>query len=322
MSFRRSIMLRCILMASVGALALTGAAFAADLAPPPVYLSPSPVMTWTGFYAGLNAGYTFGGSNSVDVETASRLPAVDISPPGQEALEIKIPNATTQSTDVLSLHNSGFIGGGQVGYNLQFANAWLIGIEADIQGTGARSSASAIGIVPAISAISPSGLPPSTVQAQSNISVNNAVDYLGTVRGRLGYLVTPTLLIYGDGGFAYGGVHEGVDIASTFPPSGLGLSPAFGSFTNTRPGWTAGGGLEWLFSPNWSVKAEYLYYDLGRVTFGGGGLTLATSGPAAGFGPAGTTFFTDSTRFNGHIVRVGLNYHFNWWGAAPVVAKY
>ena len=304
-------MLRCILMASVGALALTGAAFAADLAPPPVYLPPPPVMTWTGFYAGLNAGYTFGGSNSVDVETASRLPAVDISPPGQEALEIKIPNATTQSTDVLSLHNSGFIGGGQVGYNLQFANAWLIGIEADIQGTGARSSASAIGIVPI------AGLPPSTAQAQSNISVNHAVDYLGTVRGRLGYLVTPTLLIYGDGGFAYGGVHEGVDIASTFPPSGLGLSPAFGSFTNTRPGWTAGGGLEWLFSPNWSVKAEYLYYDLGRVTFGVGGLTLAT---------AGATFFTDlpvaSTRFNGHIVRVGLNYHFNWWGAGPVVAKY
>lgn len=157
----------------------------------------------------------------------------------------------------------------------------------------------------------------STGQRPSNISVNTAVDYLGTVRGRLGFLVTPTLLIYGDGGFAYGGVHEGVDIASTFPPTGLGLSPAFGSVTNTRTGWTAGGGLEWLFSPNWSLKAEYLYYDLGRVTFGVGGLTQFTERPA---------LFTDlpvaSTRFNGHIVRVGLNYHFDWWGPAPVVAKY
>src|SRR5205823_13188692 len=98
------------------------------------------------------------------------------------------------------------------------------------------------------------GFPPSSAQAQSNISVNNAVDYLGTVRGRLGYLVTPTLLIYGDGGFAYGGVHAGVDIASTLPPSGLGLSPAFASFTNTRPGWLAGGGLEWMFSRNWSIS--------------------------------------------------------------------
>jgi outer membrane immunogenic protein len=320
-------MLRCILLASAGALALTGAAFAADLAPPPVYLPPPPVMTWTGFYAGLNAGYTFGGSNSVDVETAGRGGGITGEGSELEKLHPFLIGAPDESFDqsprviadavaasathVVSLHNSGFIGGGQVGYNLQFANSWLVGIEADIQGTGARSSASAIGIVPIF------GFPPSSAQAQSNISVNNAVDYLGTVRGRLGYLVTPTLLIYGDGGFAYGGVHEGVDIASTLPPSGLGLSPAFGSFTNTRPGWTAGGGLEWLFSPNWSVKAEYLYYDLGRVTFGVGGLTLAT---------AGATFFTDlpvaSTRFNGHIVRVGLNYHFNWWGAAPVVAKY
>ena len=193
------------------------------------------------------------------------------------------------------------------------ANSWLVGIEADIQGTGARSSVGAIRIVPV------AGVPPSILQAQSNISVNNAVDYLGTVRGRLGVLLTPALLVYGDGGFAYGGVHEGVDIASTFPPSGLGLSPAFGSFTKTRPGWTAGGGLEWMVSPNWSVKAEYLYYDLGRVTFGAGGLTQTLF-------PAGPALFTDlpvaSTRFDGHIVRVGLNYHFNWWGAAPVVAKY
>src|ERR1700730_18319923 len=409
-------MLRCSLLASASALALTGAAFAADLAPPPVYLPPPPVITWTGFYAGLNAGYTFGGSNSVDVETASQLPTSTLIPPvrpdgdrkdGRTASQlptsalmpavrpdgdrkdgdrkdgdrkdgdrkdvdrkdvdrkdvarkdvdrkdvdrkdvdrkdvdrkdvdrkdadrkdvdrkdgdrkdadrkegqIKTQPAilATQSTDVLSLHNSGFIGGGQVGYNLQFADSWLIGIEADIQGTGARGSASAIGIVPI------AGLPPSAAQAQSNISVNHAVDYLGTVRGRLGYLVTPTLLIYGDGGFAYGGGHEGGDISSSFPPSVLGLSPAFGSFTKTRPGWTAGGGLEWLLSPNWSVKADYLYYDLGRVTFDVGGLTLAPAGPPS---------FTDlraSTRFNGHIVRVGLNYHFNWWGAAPVVAKY
>ena len=299
-------MLRRILLASAGAMALAGMALAADLpgrGPPPVYLPP-PVFTWTGFYAGLNAGYTFGGSNSVDVATAS---AVAISAGSQP-----LPDAIAASaTDVLSLSNSRFIGGGQVGYNLQFANSWLVGIEADIQGTGARSSAGAIVIAPI------TGVSPSIAQAQSNISVNTAVDYLGTVRGRLGFLVTPTLLIYGDGGFAYGGVHEGVDIASTFPPTGLGLSPAFGSVTNTRTGWTAGGGLEWLFSPNWSLKAEYLYYDLGRVTFGVGGLTQFTGGPA---------LFTDlpvaSTRFNGHIVRVGLNYHFDWWGPGPVVAKY
>jgi outer membrane immunogenic protein len=299
-------MLRRILLASAGAMALAGTALAADFpsrAPPPVYLPPPPVFTWTGFYAGLNAGYTFGGSNSVDVETDPGV-AIESTPPIADAV-------AASATDVLPLRNSGFIGGGQIGYNFQFANSWLVGIEADLQGTGARSSASAIRTVPIV------GIPPSIAQAQSNISVNNAVDYLGTVRGRLGFLVTPALLIYGDGGFAYGGVHEGVDIASNLPPAGFGSFPAFGSVSNTRTGWTAGGGLEWMFSPNWSVKAEYLYYDLGRVTFGVGGLT---------FFAGGTTIFTDpttaSTRFNGHIVRAGLNYHFNWGVPAPVVAKY
>lgn len=111
-------MLRRILLAAAGAMALAGTALAADLpwrGPPPVYLPPPPVFTWTGFYAGLNAGYAFGGSNSVDVATAS---GVAISAGSQP-----LPDAIAASaTDVLSLSNSGFIGGGQVGYNLQFAN--------------------------------------------------------------------------------------------------------------------------------------------------------------------------------------------------------
>src|SRR3984893_14041257 len=162
-------MFRRALLASAGAVALTGAALAADLpsrAPPPVYLPPPPILTWTGFYIGLNAGYTFGGSNSVDVDTASgvALPPLQSFQPAADAV-------AASATGNLSLHNSGFIGGGQVGYNLQFANSWLVGIEADIQGTGARSSTSTIGIAPV------AGFPPSTAQAQTNISVNNAVDY-------------------------------------------------------------------------------------------------------------------------------------------------
>ena len=74
-------------------------------------------------------------------------------------------------------------------------------------------------------------------------SANANLSWFGTVRGRLGYLITPTLLIYGTGGFAYGQVD------------------AWG-FSSTHTGWTAGGGVEWMFAPHWSAKVEYLYVNL------------------------------------------------------------
>ena len=80
------------------------------------------------------------------------------------------------------------------------------------------------------------------------------------MRGRFGYLLMPTLLIYGDGGLAYGGVN----VSTSIFQANLPFTPAFASFGNlsgTEVGWTAGGGVEWMFLPNWSVKAEYLYYD-------------------------------------------------------------
>ena len=108
------------------------------------------------------------------------------------------------------------------------------------------------------------------------------------MRGRVGYLVTPTLLLYGTGGFAYGQRER-------FQRS------------NTSTGWTAGGGVEWLFAPHWSAKAEYLYVD------------LSSSGSTAPI-PAGTSARTIHPQIN--VVRAGVNYHFNWGAPAPVVAKY
>jgi outer membrane immunogenic protein len=283
------------------AMALSAVAQAAEPLPPP---PPPPPSMWTGWYIGLNAGYTFGGTNSVRVVTVPVFTNV-VTFPG---LAPDLANATAVSaTQLVQVHNSGFIGGGQVGYNWQFGNSWVAGIEADIQGTGARGSGFETGVAPLITVANSAAL--------SSLSVNSAVDYLGTVRGRIDFLWTPTLLVFGDGGFAYGGVHENVEIVTNFPFTALGTFPAFGNMSNTRPGWTAGGGFEWMFLPNWSAKLEYLYYDLGRRNLTVGGLNLPQ---AAG------NVFTDlpftSERFNGHIVRVGLNYHF--WTPPPVVAKY
>jgi outer membrane immunogenic protein len=300
-------MLRRILLASAGVAALTGAAAAADLGvrpPPPPYVPPPPPPMWTGFYAGLNAGYGWSSDNSVRTVSALLSPAVPD--------PATVPFIAATGFGVASVPMSGFIGGGQVGYNYQFVS-WpsiVVGIEADIQGAGIRGHgnfAAAAG---------------DDTAGEFNAARwdhQRTVDWLGTVRGRLGWLFTPTLLVYGTGGFAYGGVtansiRNGIEFSTGAILEG-GLSSPQGLRT-TRAGWTAGGGLEWMFMPNWSLKAEALYFDLGRATFNSPWVQFTDDFP-----PPYVFLAAHESRFNGVIARAGLNYHF-WWGAPPVVAKY
>jgi outer membrane immunogenic protein len=302
--FRRS------LLASAGAIALTGAALAADLpsrAPPPVYLPPPPIFTWTGLYLGLNAGGTWSNSNTVNTATADVF--------GNPALGGGVPFGVASAalaTRSAPAKIDGFIGGGQIGYNWQFANSFVVGLEADIQGIAA-SNGSTLEFSQATVADFP-GNP-----IDQNLSSRRRLDYLGTVRGRVGFTITPTFLIYGTGGLAYGQTSSRTSITQIVEsnPALPNHYNSFGSFSNSRVGWTAGGGVEWLFAPNWSVKAEYLYYDLGSTTFALSPLTntFTTGGVVYSSAP-----FAKS-RFTGNIVRAGLNYHFIL-APPPIVAKY
>jgi outer membrane immunogenic protein len=148
------------------------------------------------------------------------------------------------------------------------------------------------------------------------------LDYLGTVRGRLGWLFTPTLLVYGTGGFAYGGASLNISQMSYDDAGFFGAGFGVAGRNVGATGWTAGG-LEWMFMPNWSAKAEYLYYDLGTIS--------ANLGPVAGlnltaFAVPGSLGFANvsqvSTRVSGNVVRAGVNYHFSWGAAASTVASY
>jgi len=301
-------MLRRILLASAGAMALSGAAFAADLTPPPP--PPSPPPLWTGFYMGVNAGGTWSNNNAVNT---SAFPG-----PCDPIFFgcIAVPNISVTSAQLatfsVSRNNGAFIGGGQLGYNYQFGPSFVAGIEADIQGLAGSTNSTAF-----TSSLTNPNFP--TEPLLQTASVSRRVDWLGTVRGRLGFLFTPTFLIYGTGGLAYGGATATTNIVQVVENT-PGVSPyfSFGSFNNTRVGWTAGGGVEWMFLPNWSLKAEYLYYDIGSVTYNLSPLVDIV--PATGTALS-TAFARSSTRFNGNIVRAGINYHFNWT-PAPVVAKY
>jgi len=141
------------------------------------------------------------------------------------------------------------------------------------------------------------------------MTLTKEVDYLGTVRGRLGWLATPGLLVYGTGGLAYGEVKASTTIFQSIAPTLAGVTPNFGTgsgVSQTRTGWTAGGGVEWMLDPHWSFKAEYLYYDLGTVTYNA---VLVDSGTPVN--PFFANNVQTSTRFNGNIARVGLNYQFH-----------
>jgi outer membrane immunogenic protein len=300
-------MIRRILLASAGALALTGAAFAADLpsrAPPPVFLPPPP--TWTGFYVGINAGGTWSSNNNINTATANLDPGNGL---GAETI-FNIASAALATSSPSLSSNAGFVGGGQIGYNYQFANSWLVGLEADFDGVAnSHSQANPFSTV----------TPVAPFPITQTLTDRKSLNYLGTVRGRLGWLITPTWLVYGTGGLAYGSVNASTGIVQAVLNDVVLPSPygSFGSVSNTRIGWTAGGGVEWMFLPNWSAKVEYLYYDLGSVTYG--------SSPLANFNNIGTLFSLGApvsrVSFKGNVVRAGINYHFNW-GAAPVVAKY
>ena len=193
---------------------------------------------------------------------------------------------------------NGVIGGGQIGYNWQSSN-WLFGLEADIQGSGERGSSSTVCVACA--------------DDGTNITstLTQKLDWFGTVRGRAGILVTPTVLLYGTGGLAYGDVKTGGSVTGN-TVLGVPITVAFPGTSSTRAGWTVGAGVEGRISGNWTAKLEYLYMDLGTVSAG----PIALTGILV---PVRTTAAASySSHFTDNILRVGVNYHFS----GPVVARY
>jgi outer membrane immunogenic protein len=186
---------------------------------------------WTGFYLGINAGGTWSSNNSVDTTSffVTELPGFDPLTNTSQLL------ATTR----VPVSISGFIGGGQWGYNYQWNN-WVFGVEGDFQGIASSNR---------------TGTLFSTATA---VVAGVDFDWLGTDRGRIGFLIWPTFLVYGTGGLAYGQTQTNVAIGQIVvnPVLDIVSTPALGTFRQALAGWTAGGGLEWLFLPNWASRSN------------------------------------------------------------------
>jgi outer membrane immunogenic protein len=282
--------------AALGALA--GPAMAADMA---IYKAPAPVPIvygWTGWYVGANLG----GAWSNDPVTVSTSNVGFCPAPGCTAAFLTSQISAQGASGSFGGNKAGVIGGGQIGYNWQVSPAWVAGLETDFQGIGGSSSFNGGG-----GTIGLPGFPGSGVTT-NGLAITKQTDWLGTVRARFGYLVSPNLLVYGTGGLAYGDAKSSTSVSQTLVGFG-GIAPNYASsasVSGTRAGWTAGGGIEWMIFPRWSVKAEYLHYDLGSVAYN------SPLGPAL-TAPPPPTYFTNNvqstTRFDGDIVRAGVNYH-------------
>jgi outer membrane immunogenic protein len=271
---------------------VAGSAQAADM-PLKARPAPVPIYSWTGFYGGINGGYAWSGDRTITFT------------PGDPLAQNQTCGGGTCALPASSKLNGGF-GGVQAGYNWQLNPYFLAGLEADFQGSAIRGSA-----------VNPTFL---LGGAFAQIQAEHKVTWFGTVRGRLGFLPTDRLLIYGTGGFAYGRVEANSVLTANgsaaflfgFGFDCIAATPICfaGNSTRTATGWTAGGGFEFALSQNISLKAEYLYVNLGTNDHALVALLIAPANPPASF--------IVSRKVDFSLARVGLNFRFD----PPVVAKY
>ena len=248
----------------VGALALaaSGQALAADLPPAPMpprapaAYVPAPIPYYN--WTGIYIGGNIGGIFSAG-------------PSVSDTLGSSFASTTSQS----------FLGGGQIGANYQFWGGVVVGAEADFDWLpNTKNGYTAT-------------FPPGTTTNTAIVNTNN--QWLTLVDARLGY-AWDRLLVYGKGGWAFGGVSNSNGTVNGTPVNISGSS--------SNQGWTAGAGVEYAFWGTWSVRAEYDFVRFNNATY-----TVPTT-PAAGvFG--GDDISTNNRQLN--IFNVGLNYKFGGW---------
>lgn len=251
-------------------LTIAGSAVAADLpvkAPAAVPVPPPVIYNWTGFYVGGNVGAAW-------LDSGARwdpLPS---------------PTAFAVNVQAADLNDTSFIGGIHGGFNWQFAPQWVLGIEGDWSWTDLSDSQSAqwdiIDGPPAPS---------------SQTTLATKFDWIATIRGRIGFLWTPQLLTYFTGGVSWGEA----DFTASATRQSNGYNAAT-SFSDTATGYVLGGGIEWMFLPNWIARAEYLYnhFDTSH--------TRIVDDASGNFPNFPSQFTWDDADV--HIVRAGISYKF------------
>ena len=226
---------------------------------------------WAGFYVGGNLGSSWG-DTSIQTQVESGTGASVL--PAEEVAIINAPNTDDDN-------EAGFTGGVQAGYNWQ-SGSLMLGIETDfgffdLEQSRARTFTSPLLISPPI---------------QGTLEQEMTTDWLWTVRPRIGY-ATPTWLLYATAGFAVADVQLEATYQDTrSPPTAAAISA-----DETKTGWVAGVGAAYQLTPQWSVRGEWMYVDLG---------TVRASSNATGR----SAVFTTEAEVHGNALRMGVDYRF------------
>lgn len=251
----------CTSVASAADLGPYGDPYGGSLKDAPILVAP---YNWSGLYFGAHAGWVTGGWDG-------NMAYSD---------EYKYPQSVFDHSGK-SLDGDGWLGGLQVGFNRQ-QGSFVWGLEADISWADLEERKQFFPY-PAL---------------DTAWSIGNELDYFGTVRGRLGFLVTPALLLYGTGGFAWGKTDSNLVVVDTGSGN---FVTARGSAEENHFGWAAGVGGEFLVTDGWTVRAEWLHVDLGKEDYHLKGTTWAGV-------PHVTDSFPAELEFD--VFRVGVNYNF------------
>lgn len=244
-------------------------------------IAGAPASRWTGWYAGINAGYAWGEVNASSIYSCP-------SPSGVDCFTNTdyLPPVGAAGTGSLSLQ--GFIGGAQIGRSWQ-SGALVFGIEADLNSFHLKKTMTKTAFFP---------LAPGSFQT---VSVGAETEWLATARGRLGWGLNPAILIYATAGLALSDVSmSNFTVGNSFAEE-TGASRS----KSLRLGWAVGAGVETALSATWSIRTEYLYVD-----FGSASTNLKI--PNANL-PGGLTFgnnLATSGHLSAHILRAGVNYRF------------
>ena len=241
------------LLSSVALLSLTAGAMAADLpsrrAPAPM-IAAVPVFTWTGFYVGGHVGYAWNDSdNNLD-----GLGTVFT----RDAAGVLVPTTLGFGDNG---DNDGFLAGVHAGYNFQIGS-FVVGLEGDVEGIFGDDDDDNFGNVVYLNAAG---------QPIAYSFAGTSLDWQASIRARAGFAFD-RLLIYGTGGFAFGGLSGGFS-NSTF----------FDNDDDTITGWTLGAGVEWAFTNNITTRLEYRYTSFegidsffNNISLGGGDIDFHT----------------------------------------------